>query len=146
MTLEEKLGYFFFDKRQLARALTRKAYAVENPPSEDQEAYGLLGGAVLDTVLTELLIRAGYTTQQAIVSQKLALKQMENLAKISETVGIGYVVKLGAQEKEQRAYERPEVLVETLEAAIAAIYFDGGFSAARRTIQGLFKDVFTEES
>jgi ribonuclease III len=145
MTLEENLGYFFFDKRQLSRALTRKAYAMENSLCEDQEAYGLLGASVLDAVLTELLIRAGYTTQPAIVAEKLALKQTENLAKISEAVGIGYVVKLGVREKQERAYEHPQVLVETLEATIAAIYFDGGFSAARRAVQGLFKELVIEE-
>ena len=149
MTLEEKLGYFFFDKRILARSLTRKAYALEqhqkNQECEDQEAYRTLGNAVLQTVLTELLIRAGHTTQQELTAQKSALEREENLARLSEELGISYVLKLGTDEKQQRAYEQTYVLAETLEAVIGGIYFDGGYSAARQTIHRLFKDVFPIE-
>ncbi len=147
--LEEQLGYFFFDKRILIRALTRKAYALEqrqkNQECEDQEIYRTLGDAVLKTVLTELLIRAGSATRQDITVRKIELEREENLAKISLELGIGYVLKLGIGEKQQRAYDQPYVLAESLEAVIGGIYFDGGFSAARETIRRLFKDVFPIE-
>lgn len=147
MTLEEQLGYFFFDKSHLKRALTRRTYALEaeNQAGDDQDAYVLLGGAVLDAVLTELLIREGHTTQGAIVGKKLDLKQIERLAGISDRLGVGFVVKLGKAEKERRAYEDPILLTETLEAVFGAIYFDGGFSAARRVIARLFQDAIAIE-
>ncbi|MDX2242614.1 MAG: hypothetical protein NW224_18150 [Leptolyngbyaceae cyanobacterium bins.302] len=146
MTLEDHLDYFFFDKQLLKRSLTSPAYALEQlQPCEDQQAYSLLGSAVLDTVLTELLIRQGHFSQQAIVTQKLALKQIENLARIGQAVGVGFMVKLSQAEKERRAYDDPMVLAETLEAVIGGIYFDGGFAAARRTVEHLFKDVFASE-
>jgi len=147
--LEEQLGYFFFDKRILARALTRKAYALEqrqkNQACDDQEIYRTLGDAVLKTVLTDLLIRAGSTTRQDITVRKIELEREENLARISQALGIGYVLKLGVGEKQQRADEQPYVLAESLEAVIGGIYLDGGFSAARETIRRLFKDVFPIE-
>lgn len=146
MTIEEKLGYFFFDKQLLKRALTSRKYALEQgQPGDDQEAYSLLGEAVLDTVLTELLIRAGHSTQQAIVTQKLTLKQIENLARISQEVGVGFMVKLSQDEKQRQAYNDPLVLTETLEAVLGAVYFDGGYGAARRAVCHLFPDVFVEE-
>ena len=146
MKLEESLNYFFFDKTILRRSLTRPAYAAEQPePCEDQAAYSLLGAAVLDTVLTELLIRQGHTTQAAIVSQKLLLKQVENLARISEAVGVGFVVKWGQAEKTARAYDNPDCLAECLEAVLGGVYFDGGFGAARRAVNYLFRDVFPPE-
>jgi ribonuclease III len=147
--LEEQLGYFFFDKRILTRALTRKAYALEqrqkNQECDDQEIYRTLGDAVLKTVLTELLIRSGSPTRQDITVRKIELEREENLAKISRELGIGYVLKMGIGEKQQRAYEQPYVLAESLEAVIGGIYFDGGFSAARETIRRLFRDVFPIE-
>lgn len=148
MSLEEKLGYFFFDKHHLKRALTRKSYVLEQTTGEsreDQEAYSLLGSSVLDAVLTELLIRAGHSTQQAIVTQKLELKQVENLASISQDLGVGFVIKLSQAEKSQRVYDNPIVLAESLEAVIGGVYFDGGFSAARKTIHHLFQAVFPIE-
>jgi len=144
MQLEEKLGYFFFDKQILRRSLTSAAYASEQS-GEDQQAYSLLGSAVLDAVLTELLIRQGHSTQQAIVAHKLELKQIENLARISQEIGVGFVLKLSQAEKEQQAYDDAIVLAEGLEAVIGGIYFDGGFAAARRTVHRLFKEVFPDE-
>lgn len=140
MSLEEKLGYFFFDKRILARSLTRKAYAMEQPqPCADQEAYSLLGIALIDAVLTEWLIRSGCNSQPEIVFRKIELKQVENLARMGHELEIGYRIKRGSGEKQQNIDEQPHVLAETVEAAIAGIYFDGGYSAARQTIQRLFK-------
>jgi len=142
MTLEEKLGYFFFDKRILARALTRTAYAVEqqqnNQVCDDQAAYAAVGAAVLKLVLSELLIRSGCQSGQAIAQQLAALEQPEHLAGISEAVGVGYVIKLGSAEKQQRAYEQPIVLAESLTAVLGGIYFDGGFRAVREVICRLF--------
>lgn len=149
MTIETTLGYFFFDKRLLARALTRRAYALEQQQNqqfcEDQEGLVLLGGAILDAVLTELLIRADYRTQPEIVIRKLALKQVEKLAKVSQDIGLGYGLKMSTAENAQQAYNQPEILAETLEAVIGGIYFDGGFGAARQAVQRLFQDHIADE-
>ncbi len=149
MPLEDQLGYFFFDKSHLRQALTHSSYGLEDPNPDpkqaqlpDQSAYGLLGSAVLDAVLTELLIRSGHTAQQAIVARKVELKQIEKLAELSQTVGAGYVLKLGHRAKQQQAYDNPMILAETLEAVVGAVYFDGGFSAARRVVQKLFRAEF----
>jgi ribonuclease-3 len=148
MTIETTLDYFFFDKRFLNRALTRKAYVLEHQHCQvcqDQDALVLLGGAVLDAVLTEVLIRAGYETQQELVIRKLELKQVENLASISQKLGLEYGLKMGTTEKLRQAYCQPEILAETLEAIIGSIYLDGGFSAARQVVQRLFQDQVVEE-
>lgn len=146
--LEEKLGYFFFDERILTRALTRKAYALEQRQKQiscdDQEVYRTLGDAVLKTVLTEFLIRSGAKTRQEITVRKIELEREENLARISRALGVGNLLKLGVGEKQQHADEQPYVLAETLEALIGGIYFDGGYSAARGVIRQLFQDIFPE--
>jgi ribonuclease-3 len=149
MVLEEKLGYVFSDKRILTRALTRKAYALEQQHKqqgcEDQEVYRTLGDAVLKAILTEFLIRSGCKTRQEITVKKIELEREENLARISRELGVGHGLRLGVGEKQQRADKQPYVLAETLEAIIGGIYFDGGFSAARTTIRKLFKDVFPDD-
>ncbi len=149
MNLEEKLGYFFFDKRLLKRALTRPAFALEQQRlgqvCEDQDTYVVLGDAVLKTVLTELLIRSGCTNKSDLTAKKTELESPTNLAKISEDIGASYVLKLGSEEKQQRAYEQSSVLAEGLQAVIGGIYLDGGFRAARECIYRLFKDSFPNE-
>jgi ribonuclease III len=143
MTIEDKLGYTFKNKYFINRALTRKAYALEqkqqNIECEDQEIYRTLGDAVLKTVLIDLLIKSGVNSRGEITSRKKSLEREEGLAQISKRLGIGAYLKLGKGESKQKADEEPYVLAETFEAVIGAIYLDGGFADCRRTIEKLFK-------
>lgn len=143
MTIEETLGYSFKNAAYLDRALTRKAYANEQKQQhkdyEDQEIYRTLGDAVLKLALVDMLIKSGSDTRDDITLKKKDLEREENLAEIGRNLGIGQAIKLGIGEKKQRANEEPKVLAETVEALIAAIYYDGGFEAARETISKWFK-------
>ncbi|MCZ7355414.1 MAG: hypothetical protein O8C66_01970 [Candidatus Methanoperedens sp.] len=143
MIPEEILGYSFKNEYYLNRALTRKAYANElkqqNKECEDQEIYRTLGDAVLKLALVDLLIKSGCNTRDEITSKKKDLEREEGLAEIGRQLGIGPAIKLGVGEKKQRADEEPKVLAETLEALIAAIYYDGGFDAAKAVIGKWFR-------
>ena len=142
ISVEELLGYFFFDTSLLDRALTRKAYANEqrqhNIPCEDQEVFATLGDSVLKTVLIDLLIRSGFTTPDQVTQEKKALEREELLAKVGEGLGIGEFIRLGLGERKQKAQEQPYVLAETLEAIIGAIFLDGGYEAAEQRIKHWF--------
>jgi len=142
MSLEEKLGYIFKDKNLLDRALTRKAYALEqnqqNIYCENQEIFSTLGDAVIKTVLNDLLIKSGVDSRGEITNRKKSLEREEELARISDRLGLGSYLKFGNGEIKQRADKEPYVLAESFEAVIGAIYLDGGFYAARKTIEKLF--------
>lgn len=143
MTIEDALGYSFKNDTYLDRALTRKAYANEQKQQhkecEDQEIYRTLGDAVLKLALVDLLIISGSGTRDDITNGKKDLEREEMLARIAGDLGIGASIKLGIGEKKQRANNEPKVLAETLEAIIAAIYLDGGFEAAKRTIREWYR-------
>src|SRR5659263_57309 len=142
MTIEENLGYKFKNRSLIDRALTRKAYALEqhqqNKECEDQEIYRTLGDAVLKAVLIDLLIKSGCSTRGDITTRKKSLEREEGLAQISKSIGVGSCLKLGKGEEKQKAQEEPYVLAETFEAIIGAVYLDGGFDASKRTIEKLF--------
>ncbi len=143
MTIEETLCYTFSDKSLLERALTRKAYALEqkqkNIECKDQEIFRTLGDAVLKMVLIDLLIECGVKSRGEITSRKKSLEREEGLAEISKALGIGSYLRLGKGEEKQNAAEEPYVLAETFEAVIGAIYLDGGCDAARKTVIKWFK-------
>lgn len=143
MPIEEPLGYSFRNKYYLNRALTRKAYALEQKQQgkecDDQEIYRTLGDAVLKTALIDILIKKGYNTREGITDGKKRLEREEGLADISRSIGVGSYLKLGKGEERQKAGEEPYVLAETLEAIIGAVYLDGGFDAAMKIIIRLFK-------
>lgn len=140
--IEDLLGYVFYDKDTLNRALTRKAYANEkrqsNCPCLDQEIFSTLGDAVLKTVLVDLLIRAGCSTPDEITQKKKELEREELLSRIAGDMGIGSFIHLGAGEEKHRADRQPYVLAETLEALIGAIFIDGGYEAAEQRIKRWF--------
>jgi ribonuclease-3 len=146
MTIEKNLGYSFSDKNLLNRALTRKAYAIEqkqrNQDCEDQEVFRTLGDAVLKAVLVDLLIKSGCKTRDEITSKKKRLEREETLAKIGQSLSIGPFIKLGVGEEKHKANEEPKVLAETLEALIGAIYLDGGYGASKEAITEWFKSFF----
>jgi len=134
MDIEEAIGYSFADKSLLNRALTRKAHALEHQSQEDHEIFSTLGDAVLKTVLTDLLIRAGCKTSGDLTTQKEKLEDKESLAEISQGLGIGRFIKLGVGEEKQKINKNSSVLANILEAIIGAIYLDRGFEAAKDVI------------
>jgi ribonuclease-3 len=143
VTIEKNLDYSFSDKGLLNRALTRKAYALEqkqtkNQDYEDQEILRTLGDAVLKATLVDLLIKSGYKTREEITREKIGLERKETLTKISQDLGIGQFINVGVGEEKQKANEEPKVLAETLEALIGAIYLDGGFNASKEVITEWF--------
>jgi ribonuclease-3 len=146
MTIEKNLGYSFSDKNLLNRALTRKAYTIEqkkrNQDCKDQEICRTLGDAVLKAVLVDLLIKSGCKTRDEITSKKKRLERKETLAKIGQSLSIGPFIKLGVGEEKHKANEEPKVLAETLEALIGAIYLDGGYGASKEAITEWFKSFF----
>ena len=147
ITIEKKVGYSFDDKHLLNRALTRKAYALEqkqrNRDCEDQEVFRTLGDAVLKAVLVDLLIKLGCKTRDEITGNKKGLEREERLAEIGQNLGIGPFIKLGVGEGKQKADEEPKVLAETLEALIGAIYLDKGYNASKGVITEWFESFFT---
>ncbi len=139
--LETKLGYTFRDRRLLDRALTRKAYALEqrHRVCEDQEVFRTLGDAVLKLILVDLLMRRGCKTREELTVKKMELERKETLAEIGRKLSIGQFILLGRGEKKQSANEEPYVLAETLEAVIGAIFLDAGYEHTREVVARWFE-------
>ena len=145
--IEKNLGYSFADISLLNRALTRKAYALEqkqqNQDCKDQEVFRTLGDAVLKAVLVDLLIKSGCKTRDEITSKKKGLEREEKLAEVGKNLGIRSFIVLGVGEVKQKADKEPKVIAETLEALIGAIYLDRGYNASKGVITEWFESFFT---
>lgn len=144
MKIEENIGYYFSNKSLLNRALTRKAYALEQKQlekfCEDQEIFRTLGDAVLKIILIDMLINSGSNTRDEITIKKIELERKESLASIAQELKIGKFIKMGVGEKKQKIDEEPKVLAETLEALAGAIYLDGGFEVSKKVINKWFEN------
>jgi ribonuclease-3 len=64
------------------------------------------------------------------------------LATVAETIGIGNFIRMGRGEEKTGGRQKRAILANTVEAVIAAVFFDSGYIAARSVIAKVFAKEF----
>jgi ribonuclease III len=148
MTLEESLGHHFQRPELLEQALTHSSQAREaeafsasaaqgsapNPGSSagDNEMLEFLGDAVLGLVTSETLFHRFPEFQEGQLSKLRAhLVGQRHLLLVAEQLQIGHYMRLGRGEEKSGGRNKASLLVDALEAILAALYLDGGWTVAR---------------
>jgi ribonuclease III len=143
--IEQILGYHFFEKQHLIRALTHPAYANELLQQKtllmDQVAYSTLGDAVLKTGLILFLMEKGIQTKGGITQEKEQLEDNITLAKVARRLRIKKYIRLGRGEKGLWRDGEDTILADTLEALMGAIFLDSdaGFGVVKQCIGTWFE-------
>jgi ribonuclease III len=152
-TLESLLGYTFRDIKLLERAITHRSWAYENLPGEtdaalrgsENESFEFVGDSVLGLVIAEELFRRHpYGTEGDLTLMKHHLVSTGTLAKAAERMGIGEFVRVGKGEEKTGGRKKQALLANTLEAVIAAVFFDGGYVTARSVVTRVFAEEIRE--
>jgi len=149
--LQNRLGYNFSDRRVLLQSLTHKSYGHEflqdQPiPLRDNERLEFLGDAILDVVVSDILLETYPNANEGQLSKmRAAVVNEKTLAQIAKFVQIEECIRLGKGESLTRGQEKPSILSSTFEALIAAIYLDGGFHAVYPVVRHLFAPIFAED-
>ncbi len=144
-TLEDRLGHHFADPALLHRALTH-ASADSHVSNERLE---FLGDRVLGMVIAEWLFRNYPDEPEGLLTRRLhALVRWETCARVGEAAELWpHMVLTGAQNDWGRA--RGTILGCAVEAVIAALYLDGGWTAASAFIERywlpLVREIHTEQ-
>jgi ribonuclease III len=146
--LEARLDHVFRDRARLESALTHKSYCNENPSwtvaatdgqRSDNERLEFLGDAVLDLVVGHLLMEAQPGKSEGELSKMRAgIVNEAGLAEVAAELGLGEWLFLGRGEEQSGGRRKPSVLADACEAVVAAVYLDGGFEAAFRSVRKLF--------
>lgn len=137
MELEGRLGHKFSRPDLLQVALTHRSFYFENKEKSPGhfERLEFLGDAVLDLILSEILINGFIDADEGTLSKwRASLVNETTLSEIARSLELGRYLYLGRSEAVQRENARPRLLASALEAVIAAIYLDGGLEAARALI------------
>ncbi len=137
--LEAALGHSFGSPELLEQALTHTSQAREreaqNPDRDhaaDNEQLEFLGDAVLGFVSAEELCRRFPNLREGELSKLRAhLVSEKHLVKVSHELGLGNHLRLGKGEEKSGGRKKTALLVDALEAILAAIYLDGGMKPAR---------------
>jgi len=118
--IEQIIGYHFFEKQHLIRALTHPAYANEllqqNKRCMDQMAYSTLGDAVLKTGMILFLMEKGIQSKGQITQEKERLEDNPTLAKVAQRLRIRKFIRLGRGEKGLWRDGEETILADTMEA------------------------------
>ena len=149
LKLEDLLGYQFQDKSLLERALTHRSWVYEEVVDGDEEEIHRLqnetlefvGDSVLGLVVAEQLYKRHSRLDEGdLTLMKHRLVSTETLAKVAADIGLGDFVRIGKGEEKTGGRNKPALLADTLEAVIAAVFFDSSYVAARAFVSNLLAD------
>ena len=131
--IEPILGHRFARPELLSEALThRSAVRPGGRGRGSNERLEFIGDRVLGLLIAEWLIGRYPKEREGDLGQRLAhLVSQPVLAKVSETIGLPDVLSAAPGEVRAGVKRRATVLADALEAALGALYLDGGLDCAR---------------
>src|SRR5262249_14178847 len=101
----------------------------------DNEQMEFLGDAVLGFLISESLVQRFPSYPEGKLSKlKAHLVSAAHLHNVARRLGLGQYLILGRGEEMSGGRDKRTLLVDCLEALIAAVYLDGGIEAARRLV------------
>lgn len=141
-TLEETLGYHFQRRDLIEQALTHSSQARElealggsTGTCGDNELLEFLGDAVLGLVTSEALFFRFPGFHEGQLSKLRAhLVGQRHLLGVAERLQLGHYLRLGKGEEKSGGRGKATLLVDALEAVLAALYLEGGWVVAREFI------------
>ncbi len=145
--LEGRLGHSFRNQALCETAMTHTSWLNEagRPERSDNERLEFLGDAVLDLVVSDLLMRRFPDRREGDLSRaRAALVSETGLAQVALALDLGRFILLGKGEERTGGRGRPSILANALEALMGAIYMDAGFDVAAAVASRLFESRIEE--
>ncbi len=143
-TAERLFGHDFRRKTLLREALTHRSAASgrargrrkNRPGGGSNERLEFIGDRVLGLVMAEWLSERFPNEEEGQLGPRLAhLVSREAVSSVAQHVGLACVLSLGVNEAKEGVGRLATVLADALEAALGALYLDGGLEAARKFIR-----------
>ena len=132
--LEKSIGYVFKNEGILKQALTHTSYAYENR-IESNEKLEFLGDSILEFVSSKYIYNNYPKLKEGEMTKVRADVVCEkSLHKIALKHNFSDFLYLGKSQKANELEVRPAILADSVEAVIAAIYFDAGLDQAEKFI------------
>lgn len=131
--LENVLGYTFANRALLEQALRHASWCNEQTGQrlEDNERLEFLGDAVLDLVVGHrLMMRFPQLREGELSITRAQVVSEAGLSEVAGQLGLGQWLLLGKGEEKSGGRNKPSILADAFEAILAAVYLDGGFTAA----------------
>jgi len=136
----------FNDINLLVTAFTHRSYLNEHKKTalEHNERLEFLGDAVLEMVVTEHLYINYKEPEGILTNWRSALVRTESISAAADREGFEPLLRLSRGEKRGSARAREQILANTYEAVIGALYLVKGYNPARDYIAKTLLPTFEE--
>lgn len=133
---EKKLKIKFNDINILITAFTHRSYLNEHKKSvkEHNERLEFLGDAVLELVVTEYLYNNYQEAEGILTNWRSALVRTESIGDAATKLDFEPLLRLSRGEKKGSERARAQILANTYEAVIGAMYLDQGYDVSKKFI------------
>lgn len=140
------LGVTFNDPLLLITAFTHRSYLNEHRKTvkEHNERLEFLGDAVLELIVTEYLF-ANYDEPEGVMTNwRSALVRTESIGAAAAANNFEPLLRLSRGEKRGVGRAREQILANSYEAVVGALYLDQGYEAAKKFIEASVLTTFAE--
>lgn len=143
---KDQLHVTFNDIGLLQTAFTHRSYLNEHKKTvhEHNERLEFLGDAVLELVVTEYLYRNYEEPEGILTNWRSSLVRTESIGAAAARYGFEPRLRLSRGEKRGTDRARAQILANSFEAVVGALYLDQGYAAAEKFIAESLLSTFKE--
>ncbi len=143
--LQSSLGHHFSDDSLLTVAVTHTSYAAEHDGASSYERLEFLGDAVLELVTTDLIYAEMREASEGEMTKlRASVVDEATLAGVARSWSVPSVVRLGVGEERNGGRSRDSILSDVVEALLAAVYLDAGYSVVASVIERTWSRIITD--
>lgn len=128
-------------------AFTHRSFLNEiHEKIESNERLEFLGDAVLSLIISSILYELRPSDNEGdLTNLRSYIVKTNSLAKASEQLGLGTYLRLSKGEELSGGRTNPQLLANTFEALLGAIYLDQGYDEAKQFVKDTLLPIFEEE-
>lgn len=139
------IGHPFNDLSLLEEALTHASYANEAGQVRDYQRLEFLGDAVLELVVSDMLLERFPEHKEGDLSRLRASSvNGHTLAALSRRLGLGPQIRMSHGEEKTGGRDKETILADVFEALVGAVYRDAGLGAAACFVERFFDLLFED--
>ncbi|MBI4038202.1 ribonuclease III [Candidatus Daviesbacteria bacterium] len=145
--LLKRIGLKFTNLKLLRTAFTHRSYLNENKKvDESNERMEFLGDAVLSFIVSSYLFQLRPNDPEGdLTNLRSYIVQTKSLAEVSEKLNLGHYLLLSKGEEISGGRKNTQLLANTFEALLGAIYLDQGLGTAAKLIHKFLLPIFERE-
>ncbi len=137
----------FKDPELFKKAFTHRSYLNESKETkQSNERLEFLGDAILSLIVSTYLYQIRPTdTEGDLTNLRAYIVKTKSLAEAAQNLNLGKYLYLSKGEEQSGGRENPQLLANTFEALLGALYCDQGLEAAQALVHNVLLPLFQKE-